>query len=354
MRNDGPPWSRRERLGQFVCLCPRSSSAREPICLPPEPYILQCLWPRARQQARPRSARRSDASRSQRGRCLFPLPSRAMGSSPVAPRELGWMAPHPGPMRLPNLGPHTRTPLTHTGAPTPTIPGPLPSLLFLIANLPPSEGPHWLPRKQPHLRFPGAPPPPPRELSDWPVKLGLSPSRRLLLCQRLGANGRQGTAGPILIGERVRGPSLVIQKGLREEWEEGLWRLLAGRFCAFRIFSRLRLPFIMFYPSEEAKESQDRHLPAPVSPTLPFPAFSFSLVPGAEGTVRGSSHREEAAFFYPVSRHLPLIEFNSVPRSLSRWYLNFLPRKAGILWKFLPGEGGRVQEESGLREPADL
>lgn len=198
-------------------LCPRSPSVQDPVCPSPGPCVRQCLWPRARRRARPRSARRSDASRRQRGRCLAPLPSRALGSAPAAPREPGRTPPRPELLspRLPPPNPNS-TPPPRRAHPTP--PGPLPSLLLLISALPSPGGLGSLPRKQPRLRFPEAPPLPPREYSDWPWELELSSSRLLPLHQRLGVKGRQGTRGPFLIGWRGQAGSTYSsgQKSLRE------------------------------------------------------------------------------------------------------------------------------------------
>ena len=133
---------------------------------------------------------------------------------------------------------------------------PHPPQLAASPNLHPSPalgGLGSLPRKQPRLQFPEAPPLPPRELCDWLVELVLSPSRLLPLHHLLSLKGRQGTRGTFLIGcmvHRPVPPPPCSRSAPGRSAREVLASLVFSELY-FQGFSRPHLPFIRVYLSEE-------------------------------------------------------------------------------------------------------
>lgn len=187
-----------------------------------------------------------------------------------------------------------------------------------------------MPRKQPRLRFLEAPPLPPRELSNWPVELVLSPSRLLPQHQLLGTNCRQGTPGTFLIGWRVLRsvpPPLPARSASGRSGRVVTWRLPSSRAWAFRDFpAPIYSSLCVIFLKNESRASGDRHpsFPGPLHAPFPSTFFPSSLqVPGAEGASLSIFPQRGGCFlfYYPPSpRHLPLNpkpEFNSVPGSLS-------------------------------------
>lgn len=254
-------------------LCPRSPSIQEPIYPSQEPCVRQCLWPRARRQARPRSARRSDASRRQRGRCLAPLPSRALGSAPAAPREPGrtprLVLLSLGPPSHPNpnsTSPHRRA------HPDSSWPPPL--------SVPPNLHPTPSGRARIVARE-TAPPPVSRDTASTSQGLqrlaGRARSSRLLpLHQLLGTHGRQGTRGTFLIGWRGRrlAPPTPAARSASGLSGRRLASALESGVC-FQNFSRPYLPFILSRLFEESQGPGDTQ---PSYPGLPHTSFPSTFV----------------------------------------------------------------------------
>lgn len=128
----------------------------------------------------------------------------------------------------------------------------------------------------------------------------------------------RGCAGPSLSsrracgksGRKVSGVSLLGDSVLSELFPASVYPLLC---------------FILLKP-RNLKTNTFHHRSPLHSLSQHFPSHWFQVLKGQSG----DPPREEAAFFYPVSPlHLPLTEFNSVPRSLSPWFLNFLPGRQG-------------------------
>ena len=202
----------------------------------------------------------------------FPAPAGAVSSSPPLPgigvssgRASGtWtdlpptLTPDLGSSRLLSPGHPSLNSTPPHGRSHPhfwSTPPPAPHLAA-SPNLHPSPalgGLGSLPRKQPRLQFPEAPPLLPKELRDWLVELVLSPSRLFQLHQLLSAKGRQGMRGPFLIGCRVRRP-VPPPPCSRSAPGRSAREVLASLVFSdlyFQGFYRPHFPFIRFYLSEE-------------------------------------------------------------------------------------------------------